>query len=104
MSLCSSDNHYTTLLTTTPLHHKALSNNLSANIKSSKIQISKIGRISEEFLGRLLGTSLKTGFPLMKNVLKALAKILLAPLQLTAAASGADAGTHKKLSDQEQQD
>ena len=103
MKLCRSDKHYTTLLTTTPLHHKAFPNNLSANIKLSKTQISKIGRISEEFLGRLLGTSLKTGFPLMKNVLKALAKILLAPLQLTAVASGTDAGTHKKLSDREQQ-
>ena len=83
--------------------HKVFSNNLSANIKLSKTQISKIGIVSEEFLDRPLGASLKTDLPLMKNVLKPLAKILLAPLQLTAAASGTDAGIHKKLSGREQQ-
>ena len=49
------------------------------------------------FLGRLLGPSLKTGVPLMKNVIKPLAKIVLIPLGLTAAASAADAGIHKKF-------
>ena len=50
------------------------------------------------FLGRLLGPLLKTGLPLIKNVIKPLAKIVLIPLGLTAAASAADAGTHKKIS------
>ena len=48
------------------------------------------------FLGRLLGPLLKTGLRLIKNVIKQLAKIVLIPLGLTAAASPADAGIHKK--------
>ena len=48
------------------------------------------------FLGRLLGPLLKTGLPLIKNVMKPLAKSILIPLGLTAAASAADAGIHKK--------
>ena len=48
------------------------------------------------FLGRLLGPLLKTGLPLIKNVIKPLAKSVLIPLGLTAAASAADAGIHKK--------
>ena len=47
--------------------------------------------------GRLLGPLLKTGLPLMKNVIKPLAKSVLIPLGLTAAASAADAGIHKKI-------
>ena len=49
------------------------------------------------FLGRLLGPLLKTGLPLIKNVIKPLAKSVLIPLWLTAAASVADAGIHKKI-------
>ena len=49
------------------------------------------------FLGRLLGPLLKTGLPLTKNVIKPLAKSVLIPLGLTAAASAADAGIHKKI-------
>ena len=49
------------------------------------------------FLGRLLGPLLKTGLPLIKNVIKPLAKSVLIPLGLTAAASAADAGIHKKI-------
>ena len=49
------------------------------------------------FLGRLLGPLLKTGLPLMENVVKPLAKSVLIPLGLTAAASAADAGIHKKI-------
>ena len=49
------------------------------------------------FLGRLLGPLLKTGLLLMKNVIKPLAKSVLIPLGLTAAASAADAGIHKKI-------
>ena len=36
----------------------------------------------------------------MKNVIKTLAKSVLIPLELTAAASAADAGIHKKYQDQ----
>ena len=42
------------------------------------------------FLGRFLGSLLKAGFSLMKNIVKPLAKIFLIPLGLTAAASVAD--------------
>ena len=49
------------------------------------------------FLSRLLGPLLKTGLALMKNVIKLLAKSTLIPLGLTAAASSADAGIHKKI-------
>ena len=49
------------------------------------------------FLGRLLGPLLKIGLPLIKNVIKPLAKSVLMPLGLTAAASAADAGIHKKM-------
>ena len=57
----------------------------------------------EEFLCRLLGPLLKTGLPLMKNVIKPLAKSVLIPLGLTAAASAADAGINEKSQDLEQQ-
>ena len=52
---------------------------------------------SGEFLGRLLGPLLITGLPLIKNVIKPLAKSVLIPLGLTAAASSADAGIHKNI-------
>ena len=52
---------------------------------------------SEGFLGRLLGPLLKTGLPLMKNVLKPLAKNVLIPLGLTEAASATNAAIHKKM-------
>ena len=53
---------------------------------------------SGAFLGRLLGPLLKTGLPLIKNVIKPLAKSVLIPLGLTAAAAAAaDAGIHKKI-------
>ena len=49
------------------------------------------------FLGRLLGPLLKTGLPLIKNVIKPLAKSVLIPLGLTAAPTAADTGIHKKI-------
>ena len=52
---------------------------------------------SGEFLGRFQRPLLKTYFPLMKNVLKTLAKSVLIPLELTAAASATDAAIQKKL-------
>ena len=45
----------------------------------------------------MLGPLLKTGLPLIKNVIKPLPKRALIPLGLTAAASAADAGIHKKI-------
>ena len=52
---------------------------------------------SRGFLGRLLGPLLKTGLPLISNVIRPLAKSVLIPLGLTAAASAGDAGIHKKI-------
>ena len=49
------------------------------------------------FLGKLLRPLLKTGLPLIKNVITRLAKSVLIPLGLTAAASATDAGIHKKI-------
>ena len=74
----------------------AFSNNESTDLQISKAEISKIIQ-SRGFLGRLLGPLLKTGLPLIKNVIKPLAKKVLIPLGLTAAASAADAGIHKKI-------
>ena len=74
---------------------KAFSNNSSVDIKFSKTQLSKMIQ-SGGFLGKLLGPLLKTGLPLIKNVIKPLAKSVLIPLGLTAAAA-ADAGIHKKI-------
>ena len=75
---------------------KAFANHLSTDIKLSKTQLSKLIQ-SGGFLGRLLGPLLKTGLPLMKSVIKPLAKSVLIPLGLTAAASAADAEIHKKI-------
>ena len=74
---------------------KAFSNNSSVDIKFSKTQLSKIIQ-SVGFLGKLFGPLLKTGLPLIKNVITLLAKSVLIPLGLTAAASAADSGIHKK--------
>ena len=73
----------------------AFNNNKSTDLKLSKAQINKIIQ-SGGFLSKLLGPLLKTGLPLIKNVIKPLAKSVLIPLGLTAAASAADAGIHKK--------
>ena len=75
---------------------KAFANHLSTDIKFSKVQLSKMIQ-SGGFLGKLLGPLLKTGLPLMKSVIKPLAKSVLLPLGLTAVASAADAGIHKKI-------
>ena len=76
---------------------KAFAKNTSTDIKLSKTQLSKMIQ-SRGFLGRLLGPLLKTGLPLIKSVIKPLAKSVLIPLGLTAAAAAADAGIHKKIS------
>ena len=75
---------------------KAFANHSSTDIKLSKTQLSKMIQ-SGGFLGKLLGPLLKAGLPLMKSVIKPLAKSVLIPLGLTAAASAADAGIHKKI-------
>ena len=75
---------------------KAFANYLSAHIKLSKTQLSKMIQ-SEGFLGRILGPLLKTGLPSIKNVIKPLDKNVLIPLGLTAAASAAIAGIYKKI-------
>ena len=75
---------------------KAFTYNLSVDIKFSKTQLSKMIQ-SGGFLGKLLGPLLKTGLPLIKNVITPLAKSVLIPLRLTAAASTADVGIHKKM-------
>ena len=62
----------------------------------SKNQLSKMIQ-SGGFLGRLLDALVRTGLPLMKSVIKPLAKSALVPLGLTTAASAADAGIHKKI-------
>ena len=72
---------------------KAFADNSSIDIKISKTQLSKMIH-SGGFLGRLLGPLLKTRLPLIKNVIKPLAKSVLTPLGLTAAA---DARIHKKI-------
>ena len=69
----------------------ALNNNMSTNLKLSKAQISKIiqsGGFLESLLSKLAGPLMKVAIPLAKNV--------LAPLEITAAASAIDAGIQKK--------
>ena len=84
------------------------------NVKLSDSQLNKLKNDVKDktgtntiksggFLSRLLGPLIKTGLPLTKNVTKPLAKSVLIPLRLTAAASAADAGIHKKYWDLEQQ-
>ena len=76
--------------------HEAFPNYSSADIKLLKTQLFKIIQ-SGGFFGRLLGPLLKTGLPLMKSVIQPLAKSVLIPLGLTATASLADSGIHKKI-------
>ena len=71
---------------------KALNNNTSTDIKLSKAQITKIIQ-SDGFLGSLLS---KLAGPLMKVAIL-LAKNILAPLGITAAASVIDVGIQKKI-------
>ena len=70
----------------------AFNNNMSTDLKLSKAQISKIIQ-SGGFLGSLLS---KLAGPLM-IVAAPLAKNILAPLGITAAASAIDAGIQKKI-------
>ena len=70
----------------------AFNNNTSADVKLSKAQIKKIiqsGGFLGSLLSKLAGPLMKTAVPLAKNV--------LAPLGITAAASALDAGILKKI-------
>ena len=75
---------------------KAFANDTSTDIKLSKTQLSEVIQLGG-FLGRLLDPLLRTGLPLMKSAIQPLAKSVLIPLELTAAASAADAGIHKNV-------
>ena len=75
---------------------KAFAKKSSTDINLSKTQLSKIVR-SGGLFGRLFGPLLKTGLPLIKNVIKPLAKNIFIPLGLTVVASAADAAIHKKI-------
>ena len=70
----------------------AFNNNISTDLKLSTAQISKIIQ-SGGFLGSLLN---KLAGPLMKGAIS-LAKTVLAPLGITAAASAIDPGIQKKI-------
>ena len=74
------------LLTNRPVTtlRKAFANQTSTDIKLSKTQLSNIIQ-SGEYFGRLLGPLLKTGLPLIKNVIHPLDKKVLIPLELAAA-------------------
>ena len=68
----------------------AFNNNISTNLKLSKAQISKIiqsGGLLGSLLSKLAGSLMKVAIPLAKNVLP--------PLGITAAASAIDAGIKK---------
>ena len=62
---------------------KVFANGSSANIKLSKTQLHKIGQ-TEGFLGRTLGPMLKTGLPLIGNILKPLAKSVLITIRINS--------------------
>ena len=69
----------------------AFNNNMSTDLKLSKAQISKIiqsGGFLRSLLSKLAGPLMKAAIPLAKNV--------LAPSGITAAASAVDAGIQKK--------
>ena len=76
-------------------NRNAFGNYLSTDIKLSKTQLSKIVQ-SGWLLGKITGSLQKTGLSWMENVSKQLAKSVLIPSGLTAAASAADPKLHKK--------
>ena len=76
----------------TKLRNAFNNNNTSADLKLSEAQISKIiesGGFLESLLSKLAGPLMKIAVPLAKNV--------LTPLGITAAASTLDAGIQKKI-------
>ena len=76
----------------------AFNNNMSADIKLSKVQVNRIiqsGGFLGSLLSKLVDPLIKVAVPLVKNV--------LALLGITAAASALDAGMQKKYMDLGQQ-
>ena len=74
------------------MQKNAFDNNMSTDLKFSKAQISKIiqsGGFLGSLLRKLVGPLMKVAVPLAKNI--------LAPLGITAAASAIDAGIQKKI-------
>ena len=67
--------------------HKAFENNWITNIKLSKARLSKMIQLGG-FLRRLLGQLLKTGLPLIKSIIKSLAKTVLAGIHKNILGSG----------------
>ena len=70
----------------------AFNNNISTDLKLSKAQISKIilsGGFLGSLLSKLIGQLIKVAVPLAKSI--------LVPLEITAAASAIDAGIQKKI-------
>ena len=70
----------------------AFNNSMSTDLKLSRAQVSKIiqsGGILGSLLSKLAGPLMKVAIPLAKNI--------LAPLGITAAASTTDAGTQRKI-------
>ena len=76
---------------------KAFPNELSAIIKFSKLQLSRMIQLGV-FLSRLLVLLLKTGLPIIGNVRKPLAESILVILELAVAVSATDADIYKKIS------
>ena len=77
--------------------NKAFPNELSANIKFPKLQLSRMIQLGG-FLSRLLGLLLKAGLPVIGNVRKPLTERILVLLELTVAVSATDADIYKKIS------
>ena len=86
-------------------------NNFLHKLSLTNTQISKVCKAAKThkirksggFLDIPLWTLQKNGLSLVKSVLKPLAKRVLTPLGLAAAASAADAAVHKKYLDLVQQ-
>ena len=76
---------------------KAFPNELSAIIKFSKLQLSRMIQLGV-FLSRLLVLLLKTGSSVIGNVRKPLAESILVILELAVAVSATDADIYKKIS------
>ena len=80
-------------------------NSLNANLSNSQLNKLKYTiKTKTEVVSRLSSnmvdddeTNFPRKLPLMKNVIKPLAKSVLIPLGLTAAATAADAGIHQKI-------
>ena len=78
---------------------KPFANGSSANIRFSRTRKWDNHKIGQPggFLVKLLKPLLKTGLPLMKNVLKSLTKGVSISLGLKASTLAADAAIHKKM-------